>query len=433
MSIRKSTMRSHILGFSPYRLLLTAYCLLLTAAPLFSARLLIYMDMAQTDHLRAYGVAYHSLLLENKVEWLLNYRGGSFLIDYDRRIRALSREKGVGYSIIDEATVREIYRIIENENMEKIILEEAPKIAVYVPPHIAPWSDAVRMALEYAGIPYDKLWNEEVLAGALSSYDWVHLHHEDFTGQYGKFYRAFHNTDWYRREVRIYENMAARLGFPSVWRMKHEVALEIRRYVEKGGFLFAMCSATETIDIALAALDVDIVCIPYDGTPIDPDFKAKLDFTRTFAFENFIPDVHPLIYNHSDIDVTREAQRRGEGAHFTIRKFDAKFDPIPTMLTQNHTRYVKDFLGQNTGFRRSLIKEDVIIMGDIHSTESVKYIYGDRGKGFFTFFGGHCPEDFAHMVGEQPIELKDRPNSPGYRLILNNVLFPAAKARRLRT
>lgn len=405
----------------------------LISVPLFPARLLIYMDTMQTDHLRAYGIAYQSLLSEKRVEWLLNYRGGSFLIDYAREIENLCKEKNVGYSIIDEASVRQIYKLIENQNMEKVILEEAPKVAVYVPPHFSPWDDAVRLVLEYAEIPYDAIWDEEVLSGALSSYDWVHLHHEDFTGQYGKFYRSYHNTDWYKREVSINENMAKKLGFSSVWRLKHAVALKIREYVQQGGFLFAMCSATETIDIALAALDVDIVGIPFDGTPAEPGYKRKLDYSRTFAFKDFTPDVNPLIYNHSDIDVTGEARRRGEKVYFTLKNFDAKYDPIPTMLSQDHTKYIKEFLGQNTGFRRNLTKEDAVILGDIEGTEEVKYIYGDCGKGFFTFLGGHDPEDYAHLVGDPPTDLKKFPNSPGYRLILNNILFPAAKTKRLKT
>lgn len=410
------------------------FCIGITfAIPLLSARLLIYMDTMQSDHLRAYGIAYHALLLEKKVEWLLNYRGGSFLIDYDKRIEDLCHQKGVAYNILNEADVRQIYDIIENENMEKIILEEAPKVAVYVPPHLSPWDDAVRLALEYADIPYDKLWDEEVLSGALSSYDWIHLHHEDFTGQYGKFYRSYHNADWHKKEVSINEDMAKRLGFSSVWRLKHAVAMKIREYVEDGGFLFAMCSATETIDIALSALDVDIVGIPFDGTPEEPGYIQRLDYSTTFAFKDFVPDVNPLEYNHSDIDVTREAHRRGENVYFTLKNFDAKYDPIPTMLCQNHTIQIKEFLGQNTGFRSDLIKNDVVTMGDIKGTEEVKYIYGDRGKGFFTFLGGHDPEDYAHLVGDPPTDLENFPNSPGYRLILNNILFPAAKTKRLKT
>ncbi len=405
----------------------------LTAVPLSSARLLIYMDTMQTDHLRAYGVSYQALLLERKVEWLLNYRGGSFLIDYDKGIENLCREKGVGYSIIDEGSIRRIYKIVEYKNMEKVILEEAPKIAVYVPPHFSPWDDAVRIVLEYARIPYDAIWDEEVLSGALSSYDWVHLHHEDFTGQYGKFYRSYHNADWYKKEVSINEKMAKKIGFSSVWRLKHAVALKIREYVEEGGFLFAMCSATETVDIALSALDVDIVDIPFDGTPADPEYRNKLDYSGTFAFKDFTPDVNALIYNHSDVDVTKEAQSRGKKIYFTLKRFDAKYDPIPTMLSQNHTKYIKEFLGQNTGFRKNLIKDDVVVLGDIEGTEEVKYIYGDRGKGFFTFLGGHDPEDYAHLVGDPPTNLKNFPNSSGYRLILNNILFPAAKTKRLKT
>ncbi|MCK4596177.1 asparagine synthetase B [candidate division WOR-3 bacterium] len=406
---------------------------IIIALPLSSARLLIFMDTMQSDHLRAYGIAYHALLLEKRVEWLLNYRSGSFLIDYDRQLENLCTQKQVSYSIVSEAEVKQIYDLIESNNMEKIILEEAAKVAVYVPPHSSPWDDAVRLALEYADIPYDNLWDEEVLSGALSSYDWVHLHHEDFTGQYGKFYRSYHNADWYKKEVAINENMAKRLGFSSVWRLKHAVALNIREYVEDGGFLFAMCSATETIDIALAALEVDIVGQPFDGTPEESNFMNKLDYNSTFAFTDFTPDVNPLIYNHSDIDVTREAHRRGENVYFTLKNFDAKYDPISSMLTQDHTKHIREYLGQNTGFKRNLIKDDVVVLADVKDTEEVKYIYGDRGKGFFTFLGGHDPEDFAHLVGDPPTALENFPNSPGYRLILNNILFPAAKTKRLKT
>jgi len=430
-----SNISFHALRLTPYGsgIRFWALGILLISAPLFPARLLIYMDTMQTDHLHAYGIAYQALLLEKKVEWLLNYRGGSFLIDYDKGIENICRKKGVRCSIVNEASVRQIYKIIEDENMEKVILEEAPKIAVYVPPHFSPWDDAVRLVLDYAGIPYDAIWDEEVLSGALSSYDWVHLHHEDFTGQYGKFYRSYHNADWYKREVSINENMAKRLGFSSVWKLKHAVALKIREYVEEGGFLFAMCSATETVDIALSAYDVDIVGIPFDRSPADPEYRNKLDYSGTFAFRDFTPDVNALIYNHSDIDVTKEAHSRGKKVYFTLKNFDAKYDPIPTMLSQNHTKHIKEFLGQNTGFRRNFIKDDVVVLGDIEGSEEVKYIYGDRGKGFFTFLGGHDPEDYAHLVGDPPTDLKNFPNSAGYRLILNNILFPAAKTKRLKT
>lgn len=402
------------------------------ASSLFSSRILIYMDIAQTDHLKAYGIAYESLEKDIKVEWLLNYRGGSFLIPYSSDIEKLCKMRGVSYSTTSEGKVREIYNIIENRNMEKIVLEKAPRIAVYVPHYAAPWDDAVRLALDYAEIPYDIVWDEEVLAGALSDYDWVHLHHEDFTGQWGKFYQSYRNTNWYKRQVIVDRAMAKKLGFKKVWQLKHRVAQKIKEYVKKGGFLFAMCSATETIDIALASEAVDIVPAFLDGDNPDPNCGSKLNFENTFAFENFLPDL-TIRYRHSDIDVTQEAHRRGQNVYFTLQNFNAKYDPIPTMLTQDHVRYVKEFLGQCTGFRKGLIKRDVVILGAVEGTNEAKYIYGDCGRGFFTFYGGHDPEDYAHYVGDPPTDLKLHKNSPGYRLILNNVLFPAAKSKRLKT
>lgn len=391
------------------------------------------MDVAQTDHLKAYGVAYSALQKGIKVEWALNYRGGSFLIEYNENIEKTCKIKGVSYIIIDESTIASIYRTIEEENMERLTLEVAPRVAVYVPHHHSPWDDAVRLALEYAEIPYTTLWDEEIIAGALENYDWLHLHHEDFTGQYGKFYGSFRNAPWYREEVAINEKMAKKLGFKKVWQLKHKVAEKIQEYVNNGGFLFAMCSATETIDIALAACGVDIVPQEIDGDPPDPNCQDKLDFSKTFAFENFHVDLNAYRYRRSDIDVSKEADVRGEHTYFTLANFSAKYDPIPTLLCQNHTNEIKEFMGQCTGFRRDLIKNKVVIMGDVRGTEEVKYIYGDYGKGFFSFYGGHDPEDYKHMVGDPPTDLRLFKNSPGYRLILNNILFPAAKSKRLKT
>lgn len=393
-------------------------------------KILIPMDLVQTDHLKAYGIAYKALQMGLTVEWLLNYRGGSFLMDENENIKNLCNIRGVLYEIVHD--IGAIYATIENENMERIELTVAPRIAVYVPNYAEPWDDAVRLALDYAHITYDKIWDQEVLAGALSQYDWVHLHHEDFTGQYGKFYASYRNTNWFKKEVKTNETMAKKLGFSKVWQLKQAVAHKIKEYVNNGGFLFAMCSATETIDIALAATGVDIVPL-LDGDGVSPDCQNKLNYAETFAFHNFSVELNPLVYRHSDIDVSEEAQFRGMNVYFKLNNFSAKYDPIPTLLTQNHTKFIPEFLGQTTGFRRNLIKSNVKILAEIDNTEEVKYIYGDYGKGFFSFLGGHDPEDYAHLVGEPPTMLELHPNSPGYRLILNNVLFPAAKIKRLKT
>ncbi|MCK4352798.1 asparagine synthetase B [candidate division WOR-3 bacterium] len=399
---------------------------------ILSTSFLIPMDFSQSDHLRAYGVTYYALEKGIKVEWLLNYRDGSFLMDLNSEIEEVCKIRGVSYQVLDEGSVQSIYGTIEEENMERVELTVAPRIAVYVPPNNPPWDDAVRLALDYAKVPYDKIWDEEVMGGALSSYDWLHLHHEDFTGQYGKFYASFRNTHWFNEQVRLNELMAKKLGFKKVWQLKHRVARKIQEYVNGGGFLFAMCSATETIDIALASQGVDIVPL-LDGDGFELNCQKKLDFSRTFAFKDFEVDLNPMRYRHSDIDVTPEARRRRERVYFELFNFSAKYDPIPTLLTQNHTISIKEFLGQTTGFRRNLIKNEVVSLGEIKGTEEVKYLYGDYGKGFFTFYGGHDPEDYAHLVGDPPTSLELYPNSPGYRLILNNILFPAAKSKRLKT
>jgi len=399
---------------------------------LIVGKVLIPMDMSQVDHLRAYGIAYRALELGIKVEWLLNYRGGAFLMDESSKVEELCKMRGVSYEVIGEGMVQSIYSTIEEENMERVELTVAPRVAVYVPPHQTPWDDAVRIALEYAEIPYDKIWDEEVLGGVLADYDWLHLHHEDFTGQYGKFYGNYKNAPWFKKEVETNKFMANKLGFKKVWQLKHSVADKVAEYVKGGGFLFAMCSATETIDIALAASGMDIVPL-IDGDGYEPDCQVKLNFGRTFAFRNFEVDLNPMRYRHSSIDMTDEVRTFGQQTYFKLFSFSAKYDPIPTLLTQNHTKSIAEFLGQTTGFRRALIKDNVAILGDIPETPEVKYIYGDYGKGFFTFYGGHDPEDYAHLVGDPPTRLEIHPNSPGYRLILNNVLFPAAKSKRLKT
>ncbi len=396
-------------------------------------KILIPMDFSQTDHLKAYGIAYKVLERGIDVEWLLNYRGGSFMMDDYPEIEQLCQLKGVRYEIVTPTQQAQIYAEIEENNMNNVLLEKAPKVAVYIPPYAEPWDDAVALALEYAEIPYDRIYDEDILKGKLFEYDWLHLHHEDFTGQYGKFYAAYHNADWYKKQVEVNEAIARKLGFKKVSQLKLAVAKQIKEFVRRGGFLFAMCSAPATLDIALAAEGIDIVGSVYDGDPYDPDANSKLDYSKTLAFTDFKLILNPYQYEHSDIDVTREAAMRGPNTYFTLFEFSAKFDPVPTILTQNHTSVIKEFLGQDTGFRRSKIKKNVVIMAEVKGTDEVKYIYGNYGKGFFSFLGGHDPEDYQHFVGDPPTDLRLHKNSPGYRLILNNVLFPAAKKRKLKT
>jgi len=330
----------------------------------------------------------------------------------------------------DEA---QIMATIDNENMEKVVLEKAPRVAVYVPPTAQPWDDAVRLALEYAQIPYDRVWDEEVLRGDLVKYDWIHLHHEDFTGQQGKFYAAYRDFDWYKTEKAAQEAMAAKMGFAKVWQLKQAVAQKIKDFVARGGFLFAMCSATDSYDIALAAQGVDIVDVPYDGDPPDPGAQSKLDFSKCLAFRNFSLITDPYIYEFSDIDMTQQATLRGPNSVFTLFEFSAKNDPVPSMLTQDHTNAVPEFMGQTTSFKKSLIKPGVTILAETPEAGEVKYLHGDYGKGTFTFLGGHDPEDYQHAVGDPPTDLSLHKNSPGYRLILNNVLFPAAEKKKQKT
>ncbi|HDQ46270.1 MAG TPA: asparagine synthetase B [bacterium] len=402
----------------------------------FAQRLLIPMDLVQTDHLKAYGAAYRALERGIRVEWLLNYRGGSFFMQSDPETARLCRLFGVRYESVTGPDAVAIYQEIETENMEVILLEKAPRVAVYTPPDQRPWDDAVTLALTYAEIPYETLWDEEVLSGRLDHYDWLHLHHEDFTGQYGKFYGTYRNAPWYIAQQRFYESEAGRLGFEKVSRLKLAVAQAIRAYVEGGGFLFAMCSATDTYDIALAAHATDICDTVFDGDPVDPDYASKLDYSVCFAFHNFTLFVDPMIYRFSDIDTTpQHASVPGSGAddYFSLFEFSAKYDPVPAMLTQNHVSIVQNFMGQTTGFRRDLIKEPVVILGEKIGTDEVKYIHGNAGRGTFTFLGGHDPEDYQHFVGDPPTDLNLHRNSPGYRLILNNILFPAARKKEQKT
>lgn len=409
---------------------------LILALPLQAQHLLIPMDFVQTDHLKAYGVAFVSLTRGVNVEWLLNYRSGSFLIPVFPGLETECRIRGVKYELIGPGEVNAIYATIESENMERVLLEKAPKIAIYTPLNKQPWDDAVTMALTYAEVPYDKIYDEEVLDDKLGDYDWLHLHHEDFTGQYGKFYSAFRNAAWYQEEVRVNEAMASKLGYPNVSEMKKTVARTIRDYVEGGGFVFAMCSATDALDIALSAEGVDIVDTPFDGDPPQPDYQQKLDYGKTLAFENYKLYTDPNLYEFADIDIPPSFAPRirdPETDYFNLFEFSAKYDPVPTMLTQNHVSVVKGFMGQTTMFNRQLIKPHVVIMGEVPGTDEVRYIHGSLGKGTFTFYGGHDPEDYTHAVGDPPTQLELHKNSPGYRLILNNILFPAAKKKKLKT
>ncbi|MBK34706.1 MAG: asparagine synthetase B [Gemmatimonadetes bacterium] len=406
------------------------------AAPSNAQKLLVPMDLDQTDHLKAYGVAFWALERGIVVEWLLNFKGGSFLTDATESLVREARLRDVSFNIISTADVARIYGEIENENMDRVRLEKAPRIAVYTPPNKQPWDDAVTLALAYAEIPYDTLWDKEVLQGGLDEYDWLHLHHEDFTGQYGKFYRSHGRQQWYRQQQRAFEQMARRLGFEKVSTQKSAVVEAIAEYVRDGGFLFAMCSATDTFDIARAAWGLDIVDTIYDGDPIDSSAHERLNFSTPFAFQDFTLVADPMEYEYSDIDVspTEEGQPRGADADaFTLFEFSAKYDPVPTMLTQCHIPVVRGFLGQTTAFRRSLIKPSVTILGEITGTQKVKYIHGKVGNGTFTFYAGHDPEDYQHLVGDPPTQLSLNRNSPGYRLILNNILFPAARKQKRKT
>ncbi len=409
---------------------------LLSFSFLSGNKILIPMDLAQKDHLKAYGIAYWILTQDINVEWLLNYRGGSFMLDEFPAITKEARIRGVTVESIDDQSVIGIYAEVDANNMEVVLLEKAPKIAIYTPPSKQPWDDAVTLALTYAEVDYEMLWDDEVFLGKLDRFDWLHLHHEDFTGQYGKFYRNFHNAPWYVDQQQEFETMAKRLGFTSVSEEKKAVARTIRDYVGKGGFLFAMCSATDSYDIALAAEGVDITEALIDGTPADPNAENRMDFSKSFAFREFTIITDPFVYEFSDIDVPpsdRPTTRGAEADYFTLFEFSAKYDPVPAMLTQNHVGIVKGFMGQTTGFRRSLIKNHVLIMGEVEGDEQVKYLHGNYGRGSFTFLGGHDPEDYQHFVGDPPTDLALHRNSPGYRLILNNILFPAARKKERKT
>jgi len=390
---------------------------------------------SQENHLKAYGVTYWTLERELKVNWLLNYRGGSFLLPDADIIRRECQIRGVSFEVLSDAETAQILDSISSPavNQETVVLEKAPKIAVYTPYGKQPWDDAVTMVLTYAEIPYETIYDEEVLNDELLLYDWLHLHHEDFTGQYGKFYRPYRSAAWYIKEKKQAEELAQRLGYSKVSDAKLDVALKIRDYVVGGGFMFAMCSATDSFDIALSAENVDICEPMFDGDGSDPGYQNKIDFSKTFAFKDFILERSPNIYEFSSIDMTRKRQIPFKTDYFSLMEYSAKWDPIPTMLTQNHTALVKGFMGQTTSFTRDQIKANVLVMGENRTNGEAKYIHGIKGKGFFTFYGGHDPEDYTHKVGDPKTELDLHPTSPGYRLILNNVLFPAAKKKKQKT
>lgn len=400
-----------------------------------SSSILIPMDESQKNHLKSYGLAYWVLKQEVSIEWLLNYRGGSFMMPYANSIESECRIRGISYEVIADVQAQGILTKIADpeSNMDAVKLEKAPKMAVYSPKNKLPWDDAVTLVLTYAEIPYDIVYDDEVMLGKLPTYDWLHLHHEDFTGQYGRFWAAFRNASWYINDVRLNEETAARHGFKKVSQLKLAVAQKIRDFTAGGGFLFAMCSGTDSYDIALAAAGVDICEQMFDGDPADKNAQKKLNFENTFAFKNFNLSMNPYDYEFSNIDNTQSRNLIENNDYFNLFEFSAKWDPVPSMLTQNHEKMIKGFMGQTTAFKKSLIKPDILIMGETKSVDEARYIHGEYGKGTWTFYGGHDPEDYQHLVNDPPTDLNLHPNSPGYRLILNNVLFPAAKKKKQKT
>lgn len=412
--------------------------LLVCAFPMHAAYLLIPMDEQQQNHLKAYGVAYWALQREVETTWLLNYRGGSFMMKYADALERECRLRGVtAETIADGQSSAILSHIAEpSVNMDAVKLQKAPRIAVYSPKSKLPWDDAVTLVLTYADIPYDVVYDEEVMAEVLPTYDWLHLHHEDFTGQYGKFWGNYRNQQWYIEDVRNQESVAKKLGFTKVSDLKLAVAHKIRDFVAGGGFLFAMCSAPDSYDVALASENVDICDVMFDGDPMNPDAQSQLDFSKTFAFKNFQISVNPSEYEISSIDIDERARARQVNEKtdfFTLFEFSAKWDWIPTMLTQNHSRIIHGFMGQTTAFKRSTVKSSAVVLAENKQLDEVRYLHGEYGKGTWTFLGGHDPEDYRHYVGDPPTDLSLYPNSPGYRLILNNILFPAAKKEKQKT
>lgn len=410
--------------------------ILLISFSMKASFILLPMDeTTQQNHLKAYGITFWCLDKKYKASWLLNYRGGSFLLPDAEEIRKECKIRGVSFEVLSDVETNSILNDISSpsQNQENVILEKAPKVAVYTPKGKQPWDDAVTMVLTYAEIPFTPIYDEEVLSDGLLLYDWLHLHHEDFTGQYGKFFGAYRNTPWYIEQKNDAEKLAAKLGYGKVSEEKLAVAKKIRDFVIGGGFMFAMCSATDSFDIALSAEGVDICEPMFDGDPSEGNYQSRIDFSKTFAFKDFILDRKPEHYEFSSIDMTEKRQLPMEKDYFTLMEFSAKWDVIPTMLCQNHTQLVKGFMGQTTAFTRDQIKSNVLILGENALNSEARYIHGQKGKGFFTFFGGHDPEDYQHRVGDEPTVLDLHPNSPGFRLILNNVLFPAAKKKKQKT
>ena len=398
----------------------------------------IYVPMSndnQKNHLKAYGIVYFSLEAGLKAKWLLNYDGGAFLIENNKAVENECKIRGVSYEVISDAKSQLILQEISSPsvNMDAVTLEKAPKIAVYSPKDKMPWDDAVTMVLTYAEIPFDVIYDEEVLKDKLLLYEWLHLHHEDFTGQYGRFYGAYRTAPWYIEVKKSAEKQADELGFEKVSQLKLAVAKKIRDYVIGGGFMFAMCSATDSFDIALAAEGVDIAESMFDGDPSEPNYESKIDFNKSLAFTNYSLIRSPTVYEFSSIDMTRKRKIPKTSDYFSLIEFSAKWDPVPTMLSQNHTQLVKGFMGQTTSFDRNTVKSNVLVIGENKTNREARYIHGTKGKGMFTFYGGHDPEDYTHKVGDPKTELDLHPNSPGYRLILNNVLFPAAKKKKQKT
>ena len=413
--------------------LLLLFCSLFISAN--ASYIFIPMDESQSNHLKAYGIAYYAIERDIKVDWLLNYQGGSFMIKYHNTIENECNIRGVSFTIIADIQSTQILESIASPsvNQDVVRLEKAPKIAIYSPKTKQPWDDAVTMALTYAEIPYEVVYDEEVLANLLPLYDWLHLHHEDFTGQYGKFYFAYKNATWYKEAKQNSEKLAQELGYNKVSQAKLAVSKKIKEFVLAGGFLFAMCSATDSYDIALASEGMDICGEMFDGDAMESDIDSKLDFSKTLAFKNFSLVRDPNHYEFSTIDATEKRRINASVDFFTLFDFSAKWDPIPTMLCQNHSQVVAGFMGQTTSFRNEFIKSDVLIMGETKATNEARYIHGKLGNGTWTFYGGHDPEDYQHKVGDPKTDLSLHPNSPGYRLILNNILFPAAKKKKLKT
>ncbi|MFN6092703.1 MAG: asparagine synthetase B [Bacteroidota bacterium] len=417
------------------KITLLVFAFVIGFLPVKAAYILIPMDDSQSNHLKAYGIAYWVLTNNVEVQWLLNYRGGSFMIKQIPAFENECRVRGVSFNVIADGQAASILdEIAQPEaNMDVVKLEKAPKMAVYSPKDKLPWDDAVTLVLTYAEIPYDVIYDEEVILGDLPKYDWLHMHHEDFTGQYGKFYAAYHTVPWYQEQVRSEEAKAKKLGFEKVSQLKLAVVKKIQEFLSGGGFLFSMCSGTDSYDIALSADGVDICDKIYDGDGTTSSYNSKLNYENTLAFKDFKLSTNPLEYEFSDIDMTNFRKIPRNEDVFTIFEFSAKWDVVPSMLCQNHEQVIKGFMGQTTSFNKNLVKSNVLIMGENKAANEARYIHGEYGKGTWTFYGGHDPEDYQHMVGDPQTDLSLHPNSPGYRLILNNVLFPAAKKRKQKT